>query len=117
MVKYVSFERGVLQILVCGEHPGCNGPSLCNICNIKFANCCHERLTLRFHDISRVVPIFTHDRDLEEVVERFGGTITYPTNHDNMQLFSTIKRIILNYHPVISSIYYHREAIKVGSLS
>ena len=43
-----------------------------------------------------------YDRDLEEVVRRFGGTITYPIDHDKMQLFSTIKNIMLDCHPDIS---------------
>ena len=102
MVTYISFERGVLRILVCGEYPGCDGLSLRNICNIQFADCCHERLKLRVHDIERVVPVLTHDKDLGEVVKRFGGTIAYPINHDKRQLFSTIKRSILDYHPEIS---------------
>ena len=87
--------------------------------NIKFANCCHERLKLRFHDIVRVVSVLTHNRDLEEVVERFGGTITYPIDHDKRQLCSTIKRIILDYQPDISCYIkmLSGEAIKVGNLS
>ena len=67
MVKYVSFERDVLRILVCGEYPGCDGSSLRNIYNSQFTNCCHERLKLRFHDIVRVFPVLMHDRDLGKV--------------------------------------------------
>ena len=68
-IKYVSFQRGVLRMLVRGDCPGCDEPIIRNICNLKFAYYCHECLKLCFHVIDTVIPVTTHAANVEEVVE------------------------------------------------
>ena len=75
IIKFASFDRnGYLRIVIGGKCPNCQSNHIRNICNVRY---CQELLLpilkKRFQLIKHIFPVFTYDKDLEDIVKSTGG--------------------------------------------
>ena len=63
ILRFLSFNEGVLRILVGGECVGYTVPFIKNTCNVQFANQCFMICREHFTAVEKVIPGFTHDED------------------------------------------------------
>ena len=61
ILRFLSFNEGIIRILVGGECVGFTAPFIKNTCNVQFANQCFMIFRERFTAVEKVIPVLTHD--------------------------------------------------------
>ena len=83
IIKFYSFCRGIVRILVGGECPKCHANHVRNTCTHNFLQeCVMPRLKEKFDVVAEVKAVNTHDPDFTYVVEELGGKVHYPMEDD-----------------------------------
>ena len=92
IVRFVSFNEGVIRIFFGGEFVGCTAPFIRNTCDVKFSDHCFIILRPRFTAVHKVLPVLTYDEDLTYIVKEMRIMLTYPIDSDCLIEFKYIQQ-------------------------
>ena len=101
ILRFVSYQDGVVRLLVGGDCPGCDSPWLRNICNRKFCKSATEVMQKAIPSVRDVVPVYTFDDDFITITHDFGYTIRFPVKPKYRMDFLSILKMMLDNHPMV----------------
>ena len=105
VMKYISLNDKTLQVLICGQCPGCNAPFVRNICNCCFCSEAIPIIKRRFPVINEMKPVLTTDHDVSAIVSSNQLSIQNIINLTESKTAFDIMKAMLDYNPDIDGTY------------
>ena len=105
-MKFVSFDDGVVRILLSGRCPTCECLHMRDVCIFNY------NLTVTtpiikdlFSMVQEIIAVSTTDEDFEVAVALAGGVVRYPYESNIEGSFYKVKQFILDLHPSFDTTY------------